>query len=183
MNALGRLHNQKGSTLIEAMIAIAILTIGILTVMVMQVNAIRASSSAINRTEANNISIALLETLKRLPFDNTNLSQPANNPTFTELNTASTAQNITDLITGAKVKTFTNAVFPEMASLIQAGATAGTVVDHAGITYQLAWAVQDQILATGETLNKTIWVFMTWNTLMGQNRLKMTSMKYNNISL
>ncbi len=183
MNVPGRLHNQKGSTLIEAMIAITILTIGILTVMVMQANAIRASSSAMNRTEANNISIALLETLKRLPFDNTNLSQPANNPTITELNTVSTTQDLTNLITGAKVKTFSNAGLPEMASLIQAGATAGTVVDHSGITYQLAWAVQDQTLATGETLNKTIWVFMTWNTLMGQNRLQMTSIKYNNISL
>ena len=52
--------NQQGATLIEAMIAIAILTIGILTVMVMQVSAINNRSSAMNRSEANGVALALL---------------------------------------------------------------------------------------------------------------------------
>ena len=183
MNTPGRLHDQKGSTLIEAMIAIVILTIGILTVMVMQTRALNASSTAMNRTEANNVSLALMETLKRLPFTNANLAQTT--ATVDELNTAVTAQQLQPLITANKVRTFTAAGFPEMQALVQmpAGAAAGTLVDRSGITYQLAWAVQDQILATGETLNKTLWVFITWNTTMGQNTLRMTTVKYSNVSL
>ena len=75
--------NQRGATLIEAVIAIAILTIGILTVMVMQVSAINHSSSAMNRSEANGVAMALLETLKEIPFDDANLD--ATSATLDEL--------------------------------------------------------------------------------------------------
>jgi len=171
MHRLNLLKNQKGASLIEAMIAIAILTIGIMTVMVMQVRAIGASSSAMNRTEGNNVALSLLETLKEVPFTNANL--------------ACTGASPGTLLNDANARTFTAAALPEMQSLIQvpAAAAAGTIIDHAGITYQLSWAVQDRILATGETLNKTIRVFMTWNTALGQNRLEMTTIKYNNTSL
>ena len=164
--------NQKGSTLIEAMIAIMLLTIGILAVMVMQVRAINASSSAMNRTDANSVATSLLETLKELPFTDANLSRTGAPPG--------------SLVNDANARTFTAASLPAMQSLIQmpAGAAAGTVVDRAGITYQLSWVVQDRILATGETLDKTIRVFMTWNSPMGgQNRLEITTVKYNNVSL
>ena len=59
----------------------------------------------------------------------------------------------------------------------------GTVVDPAGISYQLAWAVQDQVIAGGVTLDKNIWVFMHWDSPMGQNRLRMTTLKYSNAPL
>jgi type IV pilus assembly protein PilV len=190
MNATDRFHNQKGSTLIEAMVAIAVLTVGILTTMVMQVKAIEGSAAAMNRTEANNISIALLETLKNQPFTNANLAQTT--ATVDELNnvakqqsTDSTIQQLQALITAGKVRTFIPANLPEMSSVIQLppGAPAGTVLDRSRISYQLAWAVQDQVLATGETLDKTVWLFMTWNSPMGRNTLHMTTIKYNNVSL
>lgn len=186
-----RLDNQKGSTLIEAMVAIAILTIGILATMGMQVKAIEGSTTAMNRTEANNISLALLETMKNLPFANANLVQT--NATVNELmlvanqpSAVSSAQELQTLINNGRVRTFTPANLPEMQSLIQLPAGAaptGTVIDHSRISYQLAWAVQDQSLPTGEIFNKTVWVFMTWNTPIGRNTLHMTTIKYNNGSL
>jgi type IV pilus assembly protein PilV len=190
MHSIKKLHNQKGSTLIEAMVAIAVLTVGIMATMVMQAKAIQGSSTAMNRTEANNISIALLETLKNLPFTNDNLAQttatvPELNLVANQMNSASAAAELQNLInTPGKVRTFIAADFPEMQALIRlpAGAAAGTVVDQSRISYRLAWAVQDQVLA-GVTLNKTIRVFMTWNSPMGINTLQMNTIKYNNVSL
>ena len=175
--------NQRGATLIEAVIAIAILTIGILTVMVMQVSAINHSASAMNRSEANGVALALLETLKELPFDDANLD--ATSATLDELEAVATRAQLQTLIDGGKVHTFTTAGLPAMQPFVQvpAGATAGTVVDRAGVSYQLAWAVQDHVIAGGVTLDKTIWVFMHWNSPMGQNRLRMTTLKYSNVSL
>ena len=175
--------NQQGATLIEAMIAIAILTIGILTVMVMQVSAINHSSSAMNRSEANGVAMALLETLKELPFDDANLT--ATTATLAELEAVTTRAQLQALIDGGKVATFTAAGLPAMQPFVQvpAAAAAGTVVDRAGVNYQLAWAVQDQVIAGGVTLDKTIWVFMHWNSPMGQNRLRMTTLKYSNVPL
>ena len=184
--------NQRGATLIEAVIAIAILTIGILTVMVMQVSAINNSSSAMNRSEANGVALALLETLKEIPFDDANLDEapptlPANAPTITvaELEAVTTRAQLQALIDGGKVHTFTAASLPAMQPFVQvpAGATAGTVVDRAGVSYQLAWAVQDHVIAGGVTLDKNIWVFMHWDSPMGQNRLRMTTLKYSNVPL
>lgn len=175
--------NQQGATLIEAVIAIAILTIGILTVMVMQVTAINHSSSAMNRSEANGVALALLETLKELPFDDANLV--ATSATLAELEAVDTQLQLQALIDVDKVSTFVAADLPAMQPFVQvpAGAVDGTVVDQAGIRYQLAWAVQDHVLATGENLNKNIWVFMHWNSPAGQNRLRMATLKYSNVPL
>lgn len=167
--------NQQGATLIEAMIAIFILTIGILAAMTMQIRAIGASSSALNRTDANNVAISLLETLKELDFDDPNLNATTTS-TYTLVGGLPTFDN--------NERTFVAANFPEMQTIVQvpAGAAAGTVIDKTGVTYQLSWDVQDRTLA-GQTLEKVIRVYMTWNSLMGQNRLDMTTVKYRNITL
>lgn len=172
------LKNQKGVTLIEAMVAIAILTIGIMAAMGMQIRAIGAGSTALNRTDANNVALALMETLKDLPFDDANLDFTGNGGVAPGDLTQATARTFT-----------TVANFPRMGTFVQmpAGSAAGTVVDHSGITYQLSWAVQDNPVdpadPTGDRMGKTIRVFMIWNSPMGQNRLEMTTVKYNNIKL
>lgn len=180
------MHNQRGSTLIEAMVAILVLTIGILTTMAMQVAAINASSTAMNRTEANNVSQALLETLKNLDFNNTELNQT--NATVAELTNVNTAQQVQNLITAGRVRTvaannlLNGQPLQHMQNLIQVplGAAPGTVIDMSGVSYRLAWAVRDLVVA-GETWNKTIWVFMTWGTAMGQqNQLQITTIRFNN---
>ena len=166
-------NDQKGSTLLEAVIAIAILTIGIVTVMTMQAQAFKASSSAMNRTEANNVALALLETLKELPFDDANLNRTGPSPGT--------------LLNDANARPLTAAILPNlpMLAFLQVGANAGEVVDQSGITYRLSWAVQDTFLDLAQTTtqNKTIRVFMSWNTPMGRNQLEMTTIKYNNVKL
>ena len=62
MNRLSRFACERGFTLLEAMIAMLVLTVGVLAVAAMQGNAIRASTVAYERTEANNIATALIET-------------------------------------------------------------------------------------------------------------------------
>jgi len=150
--------------LIEAMIALAILTIGIMAVMGMQVRAIGASSSALYRTGANNIAISLLETLKALPFDDANLAETVARPNA--------------LVNDGTARRYTAATFPRMAPYIAAVPAAGIIVDRSGITYNLSWAVQDGVVST-----KIITVFMTWNSAMGQNRVEMTTTKFRNIKL
>ena len=175
--------NQRGATLIEAMVAIAILTIGILTVMVMQASAINHSSSAMNRSEANGVALALLETLKELPFDDPNLA--ATTATLAELEAINSYAGLGALIAAGKVHTFTAAGLPAMQPFLEVrpGAAAGDVVDRAQIGYRLAWAVQDHVLASGETLDKTIWVFMNWQTTARERGLQMTTLKYSNVPL
>lgn len=179
MNIISAINNQKGASLIEAMIAIFVLTVGIMAAMLMQTRAIGSSSSALNRTDANNVAISLLETLKQLPFNDANLAA-----TSTTLIVTPGGNPVLD----GNERTFAAGAFPEMQSLIQvpAGAPAGTVVDRAGVTYQLSWDVQDRTLPGalgGGTIEKVIRVYMTWNSLMGQNQLDMTTVKYRNISL
>jgi type IV pilus assembly protein PilV len=160
------LADQKGVTLIEAMIAMLLLSIGIVAVAAMQTRAIGASGAAFERTGANGVALSVLETLKTLPFDDANLVA-------------------TPSLTSVGAWTYTEAGFPALNPVLNvpAGAVAGTVVDNSGLTYQLSWAVQDTILATGETPYKTVRVFMTWASPVGQNRLVMTAVKYRNISL
>ena len=158
--------NQKGVTLIEAMVAMVLLSIGIVAVAAMQTRAIGASGAAFERTGANGVALSVLETLKALPFDDANLVA-------------------TPSLTSVGARTYTAAGLPELQTVLDvpAGAAAGTVVDNSGLTYQLSWAVQDTILPTGENPCKTVRVFMTWASPFGQNRLVMTSVKYRNITL
>ncbi len=163
---MGIIANQKGVTLIEAMVAMVLLSIGIVAVAAMQTRAIGASGAAFERTGANGVALSVLETLKALPFDDANLVA-------------------TPSLTSVGAWTYTEAGLPELQTVLDvpAGAAAGTVVDNSGLTYQLSWAVQDTILATGENPYKTVRVFMTWASPFGQNRLVMTAVKYRNITL
>ncbi|OKY76721.1 MAG: hypothetical protein BM485_01220 [Desulfobulbaceae bacterium DB1] len=175
--------NQKGVTLVETMVAIAVLTIGVLAALGMQIQTVGSSSSAMNRTGANSVALSLLENLKSLSFDDPNLVQTT--ATAVELDNIRTSGELQLLIDAAKVRTFTAAQFPEMQFLIQMppGGVAGDIVDRSDIFYHLAWDVKDRTLATGEMLNKTIRVFMIWDSPMGPAKLEMTTIKYNNISL
>ncbi|MFZ5776524.1 MAG: type IV pilus modification PilV family protein [Thermodesulfobacteriota bacterium] len=161
------LKNQRGMTLVEAMIAVSIFAVGILAVATMQTLAMRSSSTAFERTSANSVALSVLETIKQLPFDNPNLTDTGS------------------LNNDANTHNFSAATLPELAPLLQvpSGGAAGTIMDQSRIVYQLTWAVQDTILPSGGTPYKTIRLFMTWLTPTGQNRLEMVTVKYNNLIL
>lgn len=69
----------KGFTLVEVLITLAILSIGILAVAAMQVNCIKGNSSARRITEATALVEDRVERLLELPFDHDDLD-PALNP-------------------------------------------------------------------------------------------------------
>ena len=66
--------NERGYTLIEVLITMAVLSIGILGVSAMQISSINGNASARGVTEAANIAAQQVERLKALPFTHPDLS-------------------------------------------------------------------------------------------------------------
>lgn len=73
-----RLDN-KGFTLIEVLITLAIFSIGILAVAAMQMSSTKGNASSRRITEATALAETQIERLIQLPYDHADLN-PANNP-------------------------------------------------------------------------------------------------------
>ena len=67
---MASLYNQRGFTLIEVMIAVAVFSIGIVALYSMQINAIRGNSHASTITEISNIAREQIERLISEDFGN-----------------------------------------------------------------------------------------------------------------
>jgi prepilin-type N-terminal cleavage/methylation domain-containing protein len=80
-NIFGQVNN-RGFTLIEVMIALAIFSIGILAIAGMQISSINGNSSARMQTEATTLAVERLERLIALPYDDAELD-PGNQPPVT----------------------------------------------------------------------------------------------------
>ncbi|MBW2364914.1 MAG: prepilin-type N-terminal cleavage/methylation domain-containing protein [Deltaproteobacteria bacterium] len=72
--------NEKGFTLIEALIALAIFSIGILGVATMQITAINSNTIARLQTEAAALATNRMERLHRLDYTDANLSNGPHGP-------------------------------------------------------------------------------------------------------
>ena len=81
------LKNEQGFTLIEALIALFVLTVGVLGMMTLQTTAIRSNYRASTMTTASTVAAGQLEQLRALPFTSGPLN-PANSP-FTTTDSAS----------------------------------------------------------------------------------------------
>ncbi|MBU2539089.1 MAG: prepilin-type N-terminal cleavage/methylation domain-containing protein [Proteobacteria bacterium] len=180
--------NEKGFTLIEAMVAMVVLAIGILGVVIMQTRAVSANASAFSRTSGTGVGISVLETLQQMPFNDPNLQQThaaANLLPNTAAAAMADAQvrrlNAVTLATMSPMLTNVYRVSGPVANpvltTIGAGASAGS---H---TYQVAWAVFDNALPGGEVPSKIIRVYQVWTAAMGGGTSIMTTVKYNNIAL
>jgi len=75
--------NDKGFTLVEVMIGMAIFVIGYLAVASMQLVAIKGDTSARKTTEAANWAADQLETLMVLPYDNIDSGGPVTEGPYT----------------------------------------------------------------------------------------------------
>jgi len=71
--------DNKGFTLIEVLITMAILSIGILAVAAMQITSTKVNSSSRRITEATALAETQIERLIQLPYDHDDLN-PVNNP-------------------------------------------------------------------------------------------------------
>lgn len=80
------IHNSKGFTLMEVLIALAIFAIGILGVAKMQLSAISGNSSSRGWTEAATIGQQQLEMLMSLPYDDPLLLDTQNDGTNQDIN-------------------------------------------------------------------------------------------------
>ena len=171
MKTADSVTNQAGATLIEAVIAIMLLTIGILAVMAMQIRAISSSSAAMDQTDADNMATSFLEMLQELPFSDANLQSTGaaqnlscNNPNAIVVSPSSNARlyqaiNFNSSPQEEQIKTFI---------LQPNGFPAGTVTDSSGHAYTLSWTVQDCSFTSGSsaggTPSKLITVFMSWGS-------------------
>ncbi len=164
-----KFKNKNGFTLIEVMITMLVLSIGILAMTAMQIKASNGSSAAFSRSRANSTAITFLEELKRLPFDDTNLTGVAN----ADLNTVN-----------ADTHYYTAANFPFLNNMFQSSGT--DIVDTTGKVHQIFWNVDKSPITIGTdtyTPFCTIRLFVYWNTPLGQNHVIITTIKYNNIKV
>ena len=73
-------HNEQGFTLVEALIAMAILTVGILTLLTMQTTALKGNSKARGITTAANWNQDMIETLLNEEYDAVATGGPVTSP-------------------------------------------------------------------------------------------------------
>ncbi len=76
------IKNQKGFSLIEVMIAMAILSLGILSIAKMQINSESGNFSSTSVTEATNIARETINTIKEMDYANANLLLDINTADF-----------------------------------------------------------------------------------------------------
>lgn len=173
------LKTENGFTLIEVMITMLVLSIGILAMTMMQIKATNGSSSAFSRSRGNSIALTFLEELKRLPFDDTNLTGTAG----ADLD-AGKAPPGGDPTPAAAAHVYTPADFPFLNNMFQS--SGNDILDTTGRTYQIFWNVDKSMITIGTdsyTPFCTIRLFVYWNTPLGRNHLIITTVKYNNIKV
>lgn len=68
-NTIDLIHNTRGFTLLETMMALGVLTIGIIAMMTMQTSAITGNYRASNMTIASSIASRQIEKLRNVPCD------------------------------------------------------------------------------------------------------------------
>ncbi len=178
--------NDKGMTLIEALIAIVILSVGILVVGAMQTNSVRANATAIARSQAHAVASSFIEVLQQVPFDSIilldsdgngvaglddgspNGGVPSPDPTQADY-----AVQSSDFQSGGVFAGVFGSVY---------GISGNTLTDGRGWQYQVFWNVADLVTAAGGT-TKVVRMFVYWTSPMGRNSMVLTTMKYQNIAL
>jgi type IV pilus assembly protein PilV len=171
-----KIRTRDGFTLVEVMIAMVVMTIGILAVAQMQVRAINQNSNAFDRTRANNVALAVLEELKRLPFNDAALAAGGG-----DLDAGRAPQGAAPT-PGNADHLFIPANFPGLTNSFTVNGN--TIVDGNGRRYQLFYNVLRPTITIGTdtfTPTCTIRLFVYWNTPMGQSFVELTTVKYNNV--
>lgn len=147
--------NQKGFSLIEAMIAMLILTVGLLALGVLQIGGMKSNANALNRTDGGTFAQTVLDTLRALPVDDDLLTDTVLPGTLNGLDQG--------IAVGGNAPIPANADHTG-AELFDANPTPGLN----GQTYTVFWNVSDDIPVPGA---KTVRVFVYWtDQRFGQNR-------------
>jgi len=180
------LTNNRGVTLIEALIAIVILSAGILVVGAMQTNSVRANATAMARSQAHAVALSFLEVLQQVSFSNTILKD-TNGDGIAGLDdgrsqTGSASPDPSQADYALQAADFqTGGVFADVFGSAYT-VNGNTLTDGRGWSYQVFWNVANQVTQAGGA-TKAIRIFVYWTSPMGTNSMVITSMKYNNIAL
>ena len=177
--------DQRGFTLLEALVAISILSIGILAVCIMQTGAMRASNTAYNRSEASGIATALVECFQSLPYKELKATAILDEENGQKQYLPATASSGEKDDYTYYVKGDSSKLDKMMSRLITPLDEEGKVQGGSGALYTLKWAVQEErgtVQGETQSIRKNIRVFMNWETPSGENRLEYNAAKYPNMA-
>jgi type IV pilus assembly protein PilV len=167
-------ENKNGFTLIEVLMAMVVLSIGILAISMMQIKAIEGNSEAYSRSVANNVGTTVIEELKRLPFDDSNLSAGFN----LDAGKASAGGSPDPSAAGHELSA---GLLPALSNVLTV--SGNQVIDDNNKSYTVFWNVINNNIFTGsgtKTPYCTIKLFVYWDTPLGTSHLEFTAVKDNN---
>ncbi len=188
------MKNDNGFTLLEAMIALLILSVGIIGAALMQMQAIRGNDNGMARTKANDIGLAVMEELKRLPFDDARAC-PVGTPTAFSVAGLNSGSNIggAAVAPAAAGHSFSVANFPAFPSAADFpnfpasySIVGSSLVDDSGRSYQVFWNANLDAFGTGAAIQPAcvINLFVYWQSpLGGLQHLQYTTYKYKNTKI
>lgn len=181
------MKNDNGFTLLEAMIALLILSVGIIGAALMQMQAIRGNDNGMGRTKANDIGLAVMEELRRLPFDDARAC-PAGTPAVFSVAGLNSGSNIGGAaVAPALAGHIVSLVdFPNFPASYTFSAATNTLVDDSGRSYQVFWNSNLDAFGTGAATQPAcvINLFVYWQSpLGGLQHLQYTTYKYKNIKI
>jgi len=152
-----RIRNQRGFSLIEALIAMVLLSIGLLGAGLMQIGGIKANTNAAGRTTGLGVAQSIMEDLRSLPLDDARLSD-----------TGSRGNNLDDgrPVAGGNP-------IPLDADQRWDGTATGLYTAADGQTYTVFWNVDQDAPLDGA---RTLRLFVYWNDQrFGLNKVVMTT--------
>jgi len=143
------LRNQQGFSLIEALIAMVILSVGLLAVGLMQIGAMKGNTNALSRSNGVAVAQSVMSTLRTLPLDDALLDDGG---------------DVNDLDAGSDVGAGFNASAADHNNGVVTGAN--------GQSFNVFWNVADN----DDTNTKTVRLFVYWtDSKYGLNRVIVTS--------
>jgi len=156
------IQNQQGFSLIEAMIAMVILSVGLMAVGLMQIGAMKGNTNALGRSDGVAMAQSVMDTLRCLPLDDDAL---------TDVDAANV--NLDDgRSVGNNAPVAANAGH-QSGELLPTDAITGTVTGANGQQYTIFWNVDEDTPVVGA---RTIRLFTYWNDQkFGRNRAIITS--------
>lgn len=150
--------NQRGFSLIEALVAMVILTIGLLAVGLMQIGAMKGNTNALGRSDGVAMAQSVMDTLRCLPLDDVRLSDSDD----------STINLDDGMAVGGNAPVAANAGH-EGDELF----ATNPILGANGQTYNVFWNVDEDTPVTGA---KTIRLFVYWtDQKFGLNKVVVTS--------
>lgn len=152
------IRNQRGFSLIEALIAVVILSVGLLAIGVMQITAMKSNTNALSRGDGVAMAQSVMDILRCVPLDDGMLTD-----------SDTTTANLDDgRAVGNNAPVAANAGH-QGDEVFASNPTLGPN----GLSYNIFWNVDEDVPLTG---TRTVRLFVYWNDQrFGRNKVVITS--------